>query len=102
LCDDARHHFGHIDFAQALGGMITNLSDSITRSGDGLADTQTQAITQDLDRISKREDDIQARLDRRRETLVKQFTAMEQALSVIQAQGSALTNAIKGLQSQSG
>ena len=42
-------------------------------------------------------DDVQARLDRRRESLVAQFTAMEAALSRIQAQGTWLTQQITAL-----
>ena len=41
-------------------------------------------------------------LDRRKEGLINQFTAMEAAIAKIQSQGTAITNFLKSMQSQNG
>ena len=52
-----------------------------------------------MDMLSRRSDDIQARMDRHKDTMTAQFVAMEAALAKLQAQGATLGSQIKGLQS---
>ena len=89
---------GTFTYALGLGGTMTRLTDLLTRAGDGTIATQTSSIEQSVTSLQRRADDVQARLDRRRESLVAQFTAMEAALSRIQAQGNWLTQQLSALQ----
>lgn len=85
------------DFALGLGGTMARLAERVSGSG-GFATTQADAGQATLEALRKRSDDVQARLDRRRDSLVKQFTAMEEALSKITAQGNWLASQVKALQ----
>lgn len=82
-----------------LGGALATLGDLLSRSGDGLAASQITSLQTRTNVLSARADDIQARLDRHRETLTQRFVAMETALARLQAQGAALSSQIKSLQS---
>jgi len=89
---------GTFTYALGLGGTMTRLTDLLTRAGDGTIATQTTSIEQSVTALQRRADDVQARLDRRREALVAHFTAMEAALGRIQAQGNWLTQQLSALQ----
>jgi flagellar hook-associated protein 2 len=89
---------GTLSYALGVGGTMARLTDLLTRAGDGTIATQTGSIEQSVEVLQRRADDVQARLDRRRETLTAQFTAMEAALSRITAQGDWLTQQLRALQ----
>ncbi|HEY4219211.1 MAG TPA: flagellar filament capping protein FliD [Gemmatimonadaceae bacterium] len=94
---------GHIDFTDGIGGLMSNVAAAATAS-DGTVASQTAALTADVTTQTQRQTDTQARLDAKRAALVAQYTAMETALSKIQADGNYLTqqiNSIQGLQSSS-
>jgi flagellar hook-associated protein 2 len=80
---------------------MARVLDTITRSGDGTVAIHVSSLNDSIDRLNKRADDVQARLDLRRESLMKQFTAMESALSRIQAQANWLTSQINALHAAS-
>jgi flagellar hook-associated protein 2 len=82
-----------------IGGAVATIADALSRSGDGVAASQITSLQSRMSTLSRRSDDIQARLDRHRETMTAQFVAMEAALARLQSQGAALTSQIKGLQS---
>jgi flagellar hook-associated protein 2 len=82
-----------------IGGAVATISDLLSRSGDGVAASQITSLQARMDLLSRRSDDIQARLDRHKDTMTAQFVAMEAALAKLQAQGATLTSQIKGLQS---
>jgi flagellar hook-associated protein 2 len=86
-----------IAFARGVGGLMTQATDILTRSGDGTIASQGASIDSSIALLEQRSDDIAARLERRRESLVKQFTAMEAVLSRIQSQGNWLTQQISNL-----
>jgi len=89
---------GTLSYALGLGGTMTRLTDLLTRAGDGTIATQTESIDASVSALQRRADDVQVRLDRRRQTLTAQFTAMEAAMSRITAQGSWLTQQLQALQ----
>lgn len=77
--------------ATGIAAVTSSLVQSFTRAGDGVLTSRTSSL-QNLSR--KMDDDIariQARVDAYRELLVKQFTAMEEAVSKLKAAGSFLS-----------
>ena len=93
---------GTVTFMQGAAGALFIAADSIARSGDGAVASQQESIQRTITSLTARADTIQQMLDRRRDMLVKQYTAMEAAIGRIQAQGTALTNFIKSLQPSNG
>jgi flagellar hook-associated protein 2 len=89
-----------VTYTLGIGGMIFNAADPMVQSGDGQIQVHEDTIQGQIDSASKRAADIQARLDRQRATLVQRFTAMETAISKLQAQSSALTSQLNALQQQ--
>ena len=91
---------GSVTFVQGAAGALFFAADAIARSGDGSVAAQQEAIQRTITSLTTRADTVQQMLDRRKELLVNQFTAMEAAIARIQTQGTAITNFIKSLQSQ--
>ncbi|HTE44460.1 MAG TPA: flagellar filament capping protein FliD [Gemmatimonadaceae bacterium] len=92
---------GHVDFAVGIAGLAGRIADQISAT-NGIAGQQAATLQSDIDSLTERQTTIQTRLDARRAALTKQFTAMETALSKLQAQGQWLTqqlNAMNSLQS---
>jgi len=92
---------GTVTFMQGAAGTLFVAADAVARSGDGAVATQQDAIQRTITSLTTRADTVQQMLDRRRELLVSQFTAMEAAIARIQTQGTAITNFLKSLQQQS-
>ncbi len=88
---------GSASYTLGAAGLMRRLLDGYTRSGDGLIALNTEAIDQSVAALQERQDDVQARLDRYQASLVRQYTAMETALSKIQSQGTWLTNQIASM-----
>ena len=61
-----------------------------TQDGDGLLDLREDSFNDQIGRIDDRIETLELRLERLHDLLVKQFTAMEQVMNQLQAQGSAL------------
>jgi flagellar hook-associated protein 2 len=91
---------GTLTFMQGAAGALFNAADVIARGGDGAVATQQDAIQRTITSLTTRADTVQQMLDRRRETLVAQFTAMEAAIARIQSQGTAITGFLNSLRSQ--
>lgn len=89
---------GTVEFTAGLAGAMLRVTESVTRSTTGTVAMQQETIKRSIDTDSRRVDDIEQRLDERRAALVKQFTAMEQALAKVQAQGNWLAAQLGGLQ----
>ena len=91
---------GTLTFMQGAAGALFLAADAIARNGDGAVATQQEAIQRTITSLTTRADTVQQMLDRRKDLLVKQFTAMEAAIARIQSQGTAITNFMKSLQAQ--
>lgn len=91
---------GTLTFMQGAAGALYFAADIVARSGDGAVASQQEAIQRTITSLTSRADTVQQMLDRRKELLVNQFTAMEAAIARIQTQGTAITNFLKSLQSQ--
>lgn len=88
---------GQVTYVLGAAGMITRATDAITRSGNGLVDSQVEVLQSSNSYLERRMDDVQHQLDLRQATLIKQFIAMEAAMSKLQSQQSWLTNQINAL-----
>jgi flagellar hook-associated protein 2 len=91
---------GTLTFMQGAGGALFNAADVIARSGDGAVATQQEAIQRTITSLTTRADTVQQMLDRRKQLLVAQFTAMESAIARIQSQGTAITNFLNAVKAQ--
>ncbi|HET9454589.1 MAG TPA: flagellar filament capping protein FliD [Gemmatimonadaceae bacterium] len=87
-----------LDYVLGLGGALAAQANGITDETTGFVKLRENAASTTQSLLAKRQDDIQARLDRKREALVRQFTAMEAAMSRIQSQGAWLGQQITALQ----
>lgn len=70
---------------------------SASRAVDGTIPTAISSITNSNTRLTKRLAELQTRVEERRESLVARFTAMEQAIGRLQAQGNSLSSSVAGL-----
>lgn len=90
---DVRTLFG----ADGLGGLMAQTTERLVRSGDGVLATQQDSISTSIASLEHRVTAAEARIELRREAMLKQFSAMEAALSRMQAQGNWLTQQISAL-----
>ena len=81
-----------------IGELMSDATEAITQTGDGVVANQTESLQRSIDTLTLRADDIRSRLALQQESLIKQFTRMEEALSRIQAQGSWLASQIQAMQ----
>lgn len=82
---------GTVAYTVGVGGVMYNVSTGIARDLDGLAYKLSLAASSAASSMSSRISAAQDRLAARREALIKQFTAMESAMSRAQGISSALT-----------
>ncbi|MEO7963190.1 MAG: flagellar filament capping protein FliD, partial [Gemmatimonadaceae bacterium] len=91
---------GDLVFTLGLAGTLFNTSDAIA-APNGTVFLQTEALNKSITELGTRADTLQQVLDRKRAALVKQFTAMETAISRIQQQGTSLTSFLNSLNARS-
>jgi flagellar hook-associated protein 2 len=89
-----------IALAADVGARMVAAGETITRTGDGTVASQVDGLGRSIDSLGRRIGDIELRLEMQRERLISQFTRMERALSMINAQGDWLAMQIKALQPQ--
>jgi flagellar hook-associated protein 2 len=87
---------GDVTFSKGVAGLLYEAADAIARSGGSIS-TQQDALTRNISTLTTRADYMQDVLDRRRESLLKQYVAMERALQRLQQQTSALSGLISSL-----
>lgn len=82
-----------------VGKAAYDAADQVTRAATGTVAQQLTSIDNAITSLNARADDMQRRLDVRRETLVQAYTRMEAAMSQFQSQGTFLSGQIKMMQS---
>ena len=82
---------GEEDGDGGLSTVFDNYLESLTNSTDGMLAGRKTSITSNIGRIDDRIEMAELRLGKREETLRAQFTAMEQMVSLMNAQSSFLT-----------
>jgi len=92
----------NVRFARGLAGALTRSADVVLQSGTGTIALQQSSAQSGIGALERREIDIQARLDRRRESLVAQFVRMEQIMGRLQGQGSWLTSQVDAMRGSRG
>ena len=80
-----------------FGPIFDNLLDELTNSVDGVTKRAQDGFDRQIELLETRVGDLDARIETRRETLQRQFAAMELALSDLQNQSSALGGLGRGL-----
>ena len=78
--------------ATGISAVTTAMVDGYTNSTDGVLVTRTKGIQGNIARLGKDIEKETAAVDRYRELLVKQFTAMENIVSSIKSTGNYLTS----------
>ena len=81
-------------------GIARRMSDRLRtylRFGDGIIPAQENNIQNRIDRFGRRIESLERRIQRREETIIKQFARMETALNEVQAQGSWLQGQLQNL-----
>jgi flagellar hook-associated protein 2 len=86
-----------VRYARGLAGGLAVSADSVLNVDGGSAALQVQSARTRIASLEKREIDILSRLERRRATLVADFTRMETLLSQFQAQSAWLTSQVTSL-----
>ncbi len=76
---------------------MTQVTDLLTRSGDGTIALQQESITTSIGSLERRVADAESRLELRREAMLTQFAAMEAALARMQSQGNWLSQQVGAL-----
>ena len=92
---------GTVTFVLGVSGALYNAADVIARAG-GVVNSQQDVLQQRVTNLQARADTVTQALERRRESLTRQFIAMETALSRIQSQGSAIAGFVAALNQNRG
>jgi flagellar hook-associated protein 2 len=88
---------GTVTHTTGLAGAIDALAESFTDATGGLIAEYARALDRTVTLLQSREADIEGRLARYEERLIRQYTAMEAALSKLQNTGSWLSGQIGSL-----
>ena len=88
---------GTLSYSLGLGGMMARAADGSARTGDGVFQLQIDSLDQSTTGLEQRISDAETRLLSRQDALVRQFTAMEAAMSRMQAQSAWLSQQIAAL-----
>ncbi|CAN5240614.1 hypothetical protein BH09GEM1_BH09GEM1_12400 [soil metagenome] len=88
---------GSVKISVGTGALMSRLALFLTRGGSGLVDSVTSQLEISTASLQKRSADVTDRIARHKTTLLAQFSAMELAISRIQAQGSQMTSMINAL-----
>lgn len=83
---------GSITINKGIAAVLSDRVSSATRATDGLFDRRIASYKRQIELLQDRVEDIDERLDIRRETLLAQFYAMETTLSELSSQSTYLQN----------
>ncbi len=84
--------------ANGIGKALVDATGLVTRTGDGTVALMNDSLTRQISGLGRRRDDTERRLAVRRDSLIKQFIAMESAVGRLQAQGTWLSGQVAALQ----
>lgn len=82
---------GTTTFSRGIASRMERALSPLLGTGPGSIDGLNEGLAQQSESLDDRIDELNDRLERRREQLVRQFTAMEEALARAQSQGDWLT-----------
>jgi flagellar hook-associated protein 2 len=84
-------HVGEISYKPGFASSLANLLDNVTDATDGTIARAQQSRLKDVKGLQDSIDSWDLRLASRRQTLTRQFTAMETAIAALKSQTSALS-----------
>jgi flagellar hook-associated protein 2 len=84
--------------ALGFGSLFDRLLEELTDSVDGTVTLADDAFQTQIDLLESRIEDMDERLEAKREALLREFTAMEMAIARLQDQGAALTSLAANVQ----
>ncbi len=88
---------GRASITVGVGATFARLATGITRAGDGTAPSNMATLDESITRLRTRSSEVIARLDRRKQAMLKQFASMESAMSRIQQQGARISASLTAL-----
>lgn len=88
---------GSVEVIKGLASKQVDFVNSITKSKSGIFDRKISSVQKQIENLTNRISDIDARLASRRESLYLQFSQMESALSQLKSQGDFLTSQLAGI-----
>jgi len=80
-----------------IGNAMVAATTSAARAVDGTIPASLSSITESNRRLTSRINELQTRIDARRDALIARFTSMELAMNRLQQQGNSLTSTMTGL-----
>lgn len=88
---------GKVNVTKGIAARLGATVDSLTASGEGLIDSRIRAYQNQVDYLAERISDFDDRLAKRRESLQRQFNAMEVALGELNTTSSYLSTQLDNL-----
>ena len=91
---------GTVAVANGIAARLVNMVDTLSQAGSGMLDRRIKGVEDQIKDLNDQITAFDARLAQRRERLVSQYYAMEQALAQMGSVGNYLTNNLANLDSQ--
>jgi flagellar hook-associated protein 2 len=95
--DDVKTLFAGKTGVTGLGTLLTDRLSNLTQPAAGAIATEKQATQEQINRLDTNITSTKARLDKRYDTLARQFAALDKYAARMQQQGDFLTNTINSL-----
>ncbi|UCC79417.1 MAG: flagellar filament capping protein FliD [Candidatus Zixiibacteriota bacterium] len=90
---------GKITLTKGIAALLSEKIDVYTDANDGILNSRTKAIEKQINNIKEQIERMEKQLELKRESLYKQFIAMEEAIGKLQSQQMFLSSAIASLDS---
>lgn len=90
---------GKITLTKGIAALLSEQLDAYTAANDGILNSRTKAIEKQINTIKEQIERMEEQLELKRESLYKQFIAMEEAIGKLQSQQMFLSSAIASLDS---
>ena len=95
--DDVKTLFAGKTGVTGLGTLLTDKLNNLTQPSSGAIATEKQATQTQIDRLDANIASTKARLDKRYDTMARQFAALDRYAAQMQQQGDYLSNFITSL-----
>ncbi len=90
---------GTVTLTKGVAARLKDVVESLTKSSDGTFDRRIQSYQKQIDNISERVEEIDELLAKRRDSLLKRFLAMEEALGQMSSTSDFLQSQLAGINS---
>jgi flagellar hook-associated protein 2 len=93
---------GTFTFSRGIGASASVAADTLLGSGFGSIDSIKSRLETNVERLTRRIDDFNVRIERRRDAMVRRFTAMEQVIARFNSQSQWLEKQLQQFDTSSG